>query len=144
VDTIDLSVVIPVYRSAETLHALVERLLRVLKDSGKRYEIIFVEDGSPDNAWEFLCALQRSYPECVAAIQLLRNYSQHNALMCGFRHTRDKYIVTMDDDLQHPLEEILKLLEAIETSGLDLVYGSCDSKKHRTGRNIGSRLANAF
>ncbi len=143
-ETIDLSVVIPVYRSAKTLNALVERLLRVLRDSGKHYEIIFVDDGSPDNAWEVLCALQRSYPEYVVAIQLMRNYGQHNALMCGFRHTRGKYIITMDDDLQHPPEEIPNLLEAIETKGFDLVYGSYNRKKHRAGRNISSTLINGF
>lgn len=141
---IDLSVVIPVYRSADTLRPLVERLVRVLDDLGREYEIIFVDDGSPDNAWEALCALQGSYAERIVAIQLMRNYGQHNALMCGLRHSRGKYILTMDDDLQHPPEEIPKLLKAIESSEWDLVYGSYDSKKHRAGRNIGSALANVF
>jgi undecaprenyl-phosphate 4-deoxy-4-formamido-L-arabinose transferase len=141
---IDLSVVIPVYRSADILHTLVGRLLGVLNSLGGNYEIILVDDGSPDHAWEVLSALQQSHPDRVVAIQLMRNYGQHNALMCGLRHSRGTYILTMDDDLQHPPEEIPKLVEAIEANGWDLVYAIYDHKKHRTGRNIGSALANSF
>lgn len=143
-ESIDLSVVIPVYRSEETLPTLVERLLLVLNHTGKRFEIIFVEDGSPDNSWGVLHDLQRSYPDHIIAIQLMRNYGQHNATMCGFRHSSGKYVITMDDDLQHPPEEIPKLLTAIETNGMDLIYGYYNLKRHRAWRNMGSALANLF
>lgn len=74
----------------------------------------------------------------------MRNFGQHNALMCAFRHARGDFVVTMDDDLQNPPEEILKLIGAIRDSNLDLVYGTYAEKKHEAWRNIGSRLANAF
>src|SRR5437660_7185317 len=98
----DLSIIIPVYNSASTLRRLVQQLLSVLNGTGMRYEIIFVEDGSHDNSWEILCDLQKMWPDQIVAIQLMRNYGQHNALMCGFRHSRGKYAITMDDDLQNP------------------------------------------
>ena len=141
----DLSVVIPVYRSESTLVRLVDRLLPVLEATGRRHEIIFVEDGSPDDSWAVLGRLQAAHPDRIAAIQLMRNYGQHNALMCGLRHARGRLVVTMDDDLQNPPEEIPKLLEAIEARNLDLVYGDYASrKKHDGWRNLGSSLVNAF
>jgi undecaprenyl-phosphate 4-deoxy-4-formamido-L-arabinose transferase len=74
----------------------------------------------------------------------MRNYGQHNALMCGFHHTHGRIIITMDDDLQNPPEELPKLLEAIETQSLDLVYGSYDVKQHNGWRNLGSVIVNMF
>jgi polyisoprenyl-phosphate glycosyltransferase len=140
----DLSVVIPVYRSAKTLNTLVERLLAVLDDTGLDYEIVFVEDGSPDDSWRVLNELQAANPDRIVAIQLMCNYGQHNALMCGFRHARGDYIVTMDDDLQNPPEEIPKLIAALEARDLDLVYGTYGAKKHSGWRNLGSAVVNAF
>src|SRR5206468_4081966 len=126
--TMDLSVVIPVYRSAPMLEELVGRLFRILDRTGMRYEVIFVEDGSPDDSWRVLEDIRRRHPDRVMAIQLMRNYGQHNALMCGFRHARGEYIITMDDDLQNPPEEIPKLIAAIKQRDLDLVYGSYGAK----------------
>jgi undecaprenyl-phosphate 4-deoxy-4-formamido-L-arabinose transferase len=140
----DLSVVIPVYRSAPTLGKLLHGLLETLDRTGLDYEIIFVDDGSPDDSWGVLEQLRQEHPDRVAAIQLMRNYGQHNALMCGFRHSRGEYVVTMDDDLQHPPEEIPKLIEAIKHQDLDLVYGSYGGKKHSPWRNLSSWMVNAF
>ncbi len=141
---IDLSVVIPVYRSATVLPALVRRLMPVLEATGLRYEVVFVEDGSPDDSWRVLSQLQAEHADRIAAIQLMRNFGQHNALMCGFRHARGDLIVTMDDDLQNPPEEIPKLLAAIRAGGFDLVYGAYGDKKHSGWRNVGSSVVNAF
>lgn len=140
----DLSVVIPVYHSARTLPELLPRLLRVLDATGLRYEIILVDDGSPDNSWQIMTNLQKANPACIVAIQLMRNYGQHNALMCGFRHSRGRYIVTMDDDLQNPPEEIPKLIDAIRTKGFDLLYGRSHAKQQDMWRNLGSWVVNAF
>jgi undecaprenyl-phosphate 4-deoxy-4-formamido-L-arabinose transferase len=141
---IDLSVVIPVYRSESTLRALVGRLLPVLDQTGLRHEVVFVDDGSPDNSWHVLRALAAEHPDRITAIQLTRNFGQHNALMCGFRHARGKVIVTMDDDLQNPPEEIPKLLDALDIQELDLVYGAYAEKQHLRWRNAGSALVNWF
>src|SRR5262249_22744726 len=95
-------------------------------------------------SWKVLEDLQNAHPTHVTAIQLMRNYGQHNALMCGFRHTKGKWIVTMDDDLQHPPEELPKLLAAMASGELDLVYGSYDAKKDNPWRNVSSGLVNLF
>jgi undecaprenyl-phosphate 4-deoxy-4-formamido-L-arabinose transferase len=140
----ELSVVIPVYRSAAMLETLVQRLVVVLDRIGCDYEAVFVDDGSPDQSWDVLQRLQATYPKRIVAIQLMRNFGQHNALMCGFRHSRGQFIVTMDDDLQNPPEEIPKLVDAITRSGLDLVYGRYAEKKHHSWRNLGSFIVNSF
>lgn len=138
----DLSVVIPVYNSTATLRQLVERLVATLDGLGRSYEIVFVDDGSRDDSSELLCQLQHEHPGRIVAIQLMRNFGQHNALMCGFRHTQGRFVVTLDDDLQHPPEELPKLLAAIETGRFDLVYGSADRRQHRAWRNLGSWVVN--
>lgn len=141
---VDVSVVIPVYNSARFLPNLVARLMSVLQTETPQFEIILVDDGSTDESWDVLSELWTRYPSHVMAIQLMRNYGQHNALMCGFRQARGQYIVTMDDDLQNPPEEIPKLLSAIRRSGVDLVYGVYTQKKHAAWRNVGSALVRRF
>jgi polyisoprenyl-phosphate glycosyltransferase len=141
---VSISVVVPVYRSESSLRPLVARLLRVLERTGLRHEIVLVEDGGGDGSWNVLCDLQAEDHDRIIVIQLMRNYGQHNALMCGFRHARGEYIITIDDDLQNPPEEIPKLLDAIRAGQYDLVYGVYSSKKHSLWRNAGSALVNAF
>ncbi len=143
-DALDLSIVIPVYRSEATLATLVERLRTVLESAGLSYEVVLVDDGTPDGAWRVLRELQARHPDRIAAIQLMRNYGQHNALMCGFRHSRGRIVVTMDDDLQNPPEEVPKLLHAIQTTDCDLVYGAYKVKEHHRWRNLSSRVVNVF
>ncbi len=141
---VDVSIVIPVYNSASMLTELHHRLRNVMISLDKTFEILFVDDGSHDASWSVLRQLQRDDPRHVVAIQLMRNYGQHNALMCGFRHAQGDYLVTMDDDLQHPPEEIPKLLAAIENSDLDLVYGAYDHKRHGASKNLASAIVNRF
>ncbi|MFH1524487.1 MAG: glycosyltransferase family 2 protein [Chloroflexota bacterium] len=116
------SIVIPVYNGAETLPVLVERLSRVLPGIAGKYEVILVNDGSRDNSWAVVQDLQRQYP-WVIGINLMRNYGQHNATLCGVRAARHEVTVTMDDDLQHPPEEITVLLAELE-NGYDVAYGA--------------------
>lgn len=140
----DLSIVIPVYRSAETLSTLLQELEKVLGGLALEWEVIFVDDASPDNSWDVVCALQTRFPDRIRAIQLSRNFGQHNALMCGFRHAAGKYIVTMDDDLQNPPDEIPNLLRTLEETGADLVYGVYDYKQHNWARNLATGIAGTF
>ncbi|MBW2411445.1 MAG: glycosyltransferase family 2 protein, partial [Deltaproteobacteria bacterium] len=134
-----VSVVIPVYNSAETLHALNDRLVSVMEDLvGPQYEIIFVNDGSKDSSWDRLKQIA-SENEKIIAINLTRNFGQHNAIMCGFSQARGIYVVTIDDDLQIPPEEIPKIFEKIE-SGYDVVYGVYEQKQHTAFRNLSSKL----
>ncbi len=139
-----VSVVVPVYRSEASLPALVERLSRTLEATGLPYELVFVEDGGGDGSFRLLLDLQAANPDRVVVIQLMRNYGQHNALMCGFRHAGGEFIITLDDDLQNPPEEIPKLIEKIRTGRFDLVYGVYSSKRHSAWRNAGSALVGAF
>jgi glycosyltransferase involved in cell wall biosynthesis len=131
-----LSVVVPVYRSEASLALLVERLAAVLPRHAAKYELILVNDGSPDQSWKVVERLARSYP-FVRGISLMRNFGQHNALLCGIRAARGEVVITMDDDLQNPPEEIHKLLAKLG-EGYDVVYGVREREAHGLGRNLAS------
>jgi len=140
----DLTIAIPVYGPPDTLPELLERISTVANRLSFSWEVLLVEDASPWNAWEVLLKLYQEYPVHVRCIQLMRNFGQHNALMCGLRHARGRYIVTMDDDGQHPPEEIPKLLDAMARSGADVVYGVPDRRKHPWWRNLGAWVVIRF
>lgn len=131
-----ISVVVPVYRSEAILPELVQRLSQTLPSLAAQYELILVNDCSPDNSWKIIGQLQRQYA-WLCGINLMRNYGQHNALLCGIRAARYDVIVTMDDDLQHPPEEIPKLLEVL-AGGYDVVYGTPQREQHGLGRDFAS------
>jgi len=133
-----VSVVIPVHNSVLTLDTLLSRLLTVLDALGCTYEVILVNDGSSDASWERIVALTHAYSQ-VRAIDLMRNYGQHNALLCGIRAARQEIVVTMDDDLQHPPEEIPKLLSKL-AEGHDVVYGTPQKQRHGFWRDAASRI----
>lgn len=134
-----LSIVIPVYNSADSLNLLVEKLEEVLPEISQQFEIILVNDGSRDESWRTIELLMRSHP-AVRGINLMRNYGQHNALLCGVRAAQGDIIVTMDDDLQHPPKEIPVLLSRLN-EGFDVVYGSPRKMPHSLWRNLASRIS---
>ncbi len=131
-----ISVVIPVYRSENILPELLRRLSEVLPNLASNYEVVLVNDASPDRSWEVIGGLAEQY-RWIHAISLMRNYGQHNALLCGIRATHYALIVTMDDDLQHPPEEISKLLAVLE-QGYDVVYGRPAQEQHGLMRDLAS------
>jgi len=134
-----LSVVIPVFRSGNVLYELHSRLVGVLSALElDDYEIIFVEDGGGDNSWDVIQEIA-SRDGRVRGIRLSRNYGQHNALLCGIRAARYDVIVTMDDDLQNPPEEIPKLLDKL-SEGYDVVYGTPEREQHGFLRDWASRI----
>jgi glycosyltransferase involved in cell wall biosynthesis len=128
------SVVIPVYRSEKTLDPLIERLAKVLPNVAESYEVVLVNDGSPDNSWTVIERLAGQHA-WVRGINLMRNYGQHNAVLCGIREAHYEIIVTMDDDLQHPPEEI-PLLIAKLNEGFDVAYGTPKKPPHSWWRNV--------
>lgn len=136
---LDLSIVIPVYNSTSTVTELLARLTKAVETVTLSYEIILVDDGSGDDSWAVIQSLRETYGQLVA-VQLMRNYGQHNALMCGIGMARGEYTVTMDDDLQNPPEEIPKLVAYIKQHGLDLVYGCPSTRNHSVWRNLGSNV----
>ncbi len=133
-----ISVVVPVYNSESSLQMLVERLHDTLQTQSDKYEVILVNDGSGDNSWNVVEVLAKNFG-FVKGINLMRNYGQHNALLAGIRIAQYDTIVTIDDDLQHPPEEIPKLLEKL-TDEYDVVYGTSESGSHSLWRNLASRI----
>jgi undecaprenyl-phosphate 4-deoxy-4-formamido-L-arabinose transferase len=105
----DISVVIPVYNGARTITELHRRLVAVLEQCADAFEVVFVDDCGTDDSWDVIEAIAARDPR-VRGIRLSRNFGQHNALLCGIRNARHEMVVTMDDDLQNPPEEIPRLL----------------------------------
>jgi undecaprenyl-phosphate 4-deoxy-4-formamido-L-arabinose transferase len=137
-----LSVVVPVYNSAATLPRLLERLVSACEATGLPFELIFVEDGGTDTSWQVLRQLAAVCPVPIRIVQLGKNFGQHAALLCGFTYTTGDWVITIDDDLQTPPEEIIHLLQTQRTTGADLVYGIYRVKQHSLFRNLGSALIN--
>ena len=122
VPRMNLSIVVPVYKGENLIESLVAQLSQTLPTFANQYEIILINDGSPDNSWLLIQNLTHKY-KWVRGICMMRNYGQHNATLCGVRLARYEVVVTMDQDLQHPPEEIPRLLAKLE-EGYDVVYGS--------------------
>lgn len=133
-----VSVVVPVHNSEGSLASLVDRLQQLLPSIASAFEIILVNDGSRDRSWQVIVDLVSKYPT-VQGIDLMRNYGQHNALLCGIRESKYDVIVTMDDDLQHPPEEIPKLLEKL-ADNYDVVYGIVHYEQHNLWRTLSSQV----
>ena len=136
------SVVIPVYNSSPIVGNTIDRTVSFFEERRLDYEIILVNDGSLDNSWDVIRKKAEENPNIIA-INLLRNYGQHNANFCGFLHSSGDYVITMDDDLQNPPEEIIHLISKAH-EGYDLVIGRFREKKHALYRRVGSILVGAI
>jgi glycosyltransferase involved in cell wall biosynthesis len=133
-----LSVVIPVYRTEAVLPELYRQLVDSLEKIGAQFEIVFIEDCGGDRSWEVIEDLALRDAR-VRGLKMGRNYGQHNAVLCGIRAARNDIIVTMDDDLQHPPDQIGLLLAGLR-GGCDVVYGVPQTEQHGLLRDIASRL----
>ncbi len=132
------SVVIPVFNSAGIVGETIDRTVAFFERESFKYEIILVNDGSADGSWQVLRDKAAQY-EHVRAVNLLRNYGQHNANLCGMRASHGDYVITLDDDLQNPPEEIIHLIrEAMHDR--DVVFGQFRRKQAAAHRTLGSRL----
>src|SRR5438876_635565 len=134
-----LSIVIPVYNGAGSIPELIGALEELPIRGG--HEIILVNDASPDNSLEVCKALIDKARVPITLINLARNYGEHNAVMTGLRHARGAHIITMDDDLQNPPEEVQRLLAFSQRSGKQVVYTYYNDKQHPMWRNFASRFA---
>ncbi|MDX6307369.1 MAG: polyisoprenyl-phosphate glycosyltransferase [Nocardioidaceae bacterium] len=132
------SIVVPVFNSAGQVGDTVDRIVSELEGQGLSYELILVNDGSSDGSWDVIAERARRNPH-VVAVNLLRNYGQHNANLAGFREVTGDYVITMDDDLQNPPDQIRVLIDEA-MKGRDVVFGAFESKKSAAYRKLGSSL----
>jgi len=141
-DTYDctLSIVIPVYRSAAILPQLVAQIDGEMEKEGLagRFELLLVNDCSPDDSWQVIRALAQAHP-FVRGITLRRNTGQHNAIMAGLHHVHGQYVIMMDDDLQHPPSAVADILRAL-SSGYDVCYTNYVNRQHAAWKKVGSRF----
>ncbi len=137
--TVAYSVVVPVYRGESTVSELCSRLAAVFDARGDTFEIILVDDGSSDGSWQRILEIAER-DERVLGLRLTRNFGQHNATVCGFRHARGAMVLTVDEDLQYPPEEIGKLIDCQKREGADIIYGVAERRRHSWWRRLGSRL----
>lgn len=135
---VSISVVIPVYRGAQTIRELAAELSDALPKITSTYEVIMVEDDGGDDSWQVIQDLSAQYP-WLRGIKLMRNAGQHAALLCGIRTAQYDVIVTMDDDLQHPPSQIAPLLAHLQ-KGHGVVYGVPRDRQQNAGRSLGSFL----
>ena len=135
-----LSIVIPVYNGATSIAELVGALEDLSIEGG--HEIVLVNDGSPDDSLDVCRGLLGKARVPITLVNLARNYGEHNAVMTGLRHTSGAHVITMDDDLQNPPEEVERLLAFAQRSGKEVIYTYYDEKRHALWRNLGSRFAN--
>ena len=135
-----LSIVIPVFNAAHTIGELIEALELLAVDGG--HELILVNDGSADNSLEICRSFLGKTEMPITLVDLARNFGEHNAVMAGLSHARGDHVITMDDDLQNPPAEVLRLLSHAQSTGKDVVYACYEEKRHTYWRNLGSRFAN--
>lgn len=137
---IDFSVIIPVFRGENTIEELYVKLKSFFERYNFSYEVIFVWDGGTQESLLIMNELVKIFPKTVKAIQLTRNFGQHNAIIAGIEESTGKFVITMDEDLQHEPQDIKLLIEQQQKNDLDLVYGNYIEREHNGFRNITSLL----
>lgn len=136
-----ISLVIPVFNGEKTLSELYARIKLTLEGLFD-YEVLFIHDGGSAEAWVEITRLKSRFGSAIKAIRLSHNFGQHNAIKCGIEHSEGDFIVTIDEDLQHAPEDILKLIEYKNQNDFELVYGVYKKRNHSTIRNISSICLN--
>jgi len=137
---IQYSFVIPVFRSVSTLGPLYDAIAELMRELGCTFEVIYVEDGGPEESWRKLLEIKQSHAEQVTIVRLTRNFGQNGATLCGIAEARGAYVVTLDDDLQVHPNEIKKLIACQQAGGYDMVYGMYAQKEVSWLRRSGAAL----
>jgi len=137
-DPVPVSVVVPVFNSQDSLPVLFTRISDVFAAEHRAFELVLVDDRSRDASWSVITGLAGLHAN-VRGLRMLRNFGQHNALLCGIRAARHPIVVTIDDDLQNPPEEIPKLLQRLDAD-TDVVYGTPQAESHGLWRDLASQI----
>ena len=135
-----LSFVIPLYRSAETIGAVVRTIEELQIEGG--HEIVLVNDGSPDGTADVCRELVKNARVPITYVEHARNFGEHNAVLTGWRNARGAHLVNLDDDGQNPPVEAVRLWRHAQATGLDVVFGHYAVKQHSAWRNLGSWFTN--
>jgi len=141
-DSLQVSVVIPVFNEELVLHEFYPRLKKEAESWGKSYELLFVDDGSTDNSFELICKWKK-IDSSIRVIKFTRNFGQQAAVLAGFRESRGNIVVQIDSDLQNPPEEIKRLLGAF-TDEVDLVVTIPRQRRDSALRILGSRVLHSL
>ena len=136
----DFTIVIPLYKSESSIPYLLNRLESL--STTQLWNVVFVDDGSPDNTFNKIKFLLQSSPINAILVRHTRNYGEHNAVLTGYRYANGDYVLNLDDDLQNPPEEALRMLQYARDNNYDVIYGNYRTKKHSVWRNTGSLFAN--
>ena len=132
------SVVVPTYNNAINLPDLFNKIRDLFIETQFHFEVIFIDDNSIDNTWETIKKLKSNFPKKIKGAKLKKNSGQQNATLCGFMLSTGHFIITIDDDLQMPPSEIMKLISKQKEESFDIVYGSFIKKQHSIIKNFGS------
>lgn len=132
---------VPVYNSSKTLRELCQRVSNAFAELNKSYELVLVNDYSTDNSWQIIKELKQQFGANITAIHLRKNFGQHKALLCGFQYAQGNFVVTIDDDLQFFPEDIQLLINRIQETQADMVYGVYEGERqHNSFRKLGSNF----
>lgn len=135
---VNYSVIVPVYRGELSLPKLTSELIFFFTSQNQSYELILVDDFAPDKSWEIIKSLKQNYGEVISGIRLIRNFGQHNALLCGIQNASGEFVITLDEDLQHSPKDLIRLIKKQKESDYDLVYGKYSKLNHSKFRNLTS------
>ncbi len=136
----EMSFVVPLHNTGESLPRLLEAFRTA--DIGCSWELVLVDDGSADRTFQRAADLVRDYPVPVTLVELARNFGEHAAVLEAYRRARGRFVVNLDDDLQNPVGEALKLLRCLRDSDVEVVYSRYAEKQHHWLRNLASWVAN--
>ncbi len=139
-ETPEVSFVVPLHNTGDSLPRLLEAFR--MAEIGCSWELVLVDDGSADGTFVRASELAHDYPVPVTLVELARNFGEHAAVLEAYRRARGRFVVNLDDDLQNPVSEALKLLKQLRESNAEVVYSHYAEKKHSWPRNVASWLAN--
>jgi glycosyltransferase involved in cell wall biosynthesis len=137
-----LSILVPVYNGQDTIGRLVDVVVEELSEKANLWEIVLVNDGSPDDSHSAILESLDRHPDTIRYIQLYQNFGEHNAVMCGLNYVTGDCVAIIDDDFQNPPEEIVSLLTRLYSGDFDVVYSYYERKRHSLFRNLGSQFNN--